>query len=131
MISRRSHRRSALACAVALFLLVPCGTSAQEVGLVTLDVKEVAKGISGNALKVRSVVNDKGEAIGRIDDFIFSRDGEQVFAVLAVGDFVGLGSHLIAVPFRSLKFEDRLGSIVLPGASRAALLKLPVFLYDH
>jgi len=129
MICRRSHRRSALACAVALFLLVPYGTSAQEVGLVALDVKEVAKGISGNALKVRSVVNDKGEAIGRIDDFIFSRDGE-VFAVLAVGDFVGLGSHLIAVPFRSLKFEDRLGSIVLPGASRAALLKLPVFLYN-
>ena len=131
MICRRSHRRSALACAVALFLLVPYGTSAQEVGLVALDVKEVAKGISGNALKVRSVVNDKGEAIGRIDDFIFSRDGEQVFAVLAVGDFVGLGSHLIAVPFRSLKFEDRLGSIVLPGASRAALLKLPVFFYNH
>lgn len=128
MIRRRSHCRSALT--VALFLLVPCGTLAQEVGLVALDVREVAKGISGNALKVRSVVNDKGEAIGRVDDFIFSRDGEQVFAVLAVGDFVGLGSHLIAVPFRNLKFDDRLGSIVLPGASRAALSKLPVFLYN-
>ncbi|MRG54637.1 PRC-barrel domain containing protein [Phyllobacterium sp. SYP-B3895] len=130
MIRRRSHRRSALACAVALFLLAPSGASAEEIGLVAFDIKEVAKGISGNALKVRSVVNDKGETIGRIDDFIFSRDRERVFAVLAVGDFVGFGSHLIAVPFRNLKFEDRLGSIVLPGASRAALLKLPVFLYN-
>ena len=110
--------------------MAPSGAFPDEVGLVALDMREVAKGFSGNELKVRSVVNDKREAIGHIDDFIFSRDGEQVFAVLAVGDFVGLNSHLIAVPFPSLKFEDSTGPIVLPGASRAALLKLPVFLYN-
>jgi hypothetical protein len=130
MIHTRSQYSAALACAAALFLVAPSGAFSDEVGLVALDVKEVAKGISGNALKMRSVVNDKGEAIGHIDDFIFSRDGEQAFAVLAVGDFVGLGSYLIAVPFHSLKFEDSTGLIVLPGASRAALLKLPVFLYN-
>jgi hypothetical protein len=46
-------------------------------------------------------------------------------------DFIGLNGHQIAVPFRSLKLDDPQGSIVLPGASRAALQKLPVFLYNH
>jgi hypothetical protein len=76
------------------------------------------------ALELKSVVNDKGEIIGRIDDFILGRDNGPVFAVLAVGDFV-------AVPFRSLKLDDPSGNIVLPGASRAALKKLPVFLYNR
>ncbi|MDB5397218.1 MAG: photosystem reaction center subunit [Rhodospirillales bacterium] len=131
MIRRPSHCSSALAFAVVLFLFVPPGTWAEEVGLVKLDVKDVAKGYRAEALKLRSVVNDKGETIGRIDDFIFDRDGSQVFAVLAVGDFIGLDGHLIAVPFRSLKLDDSSGSIVLPGASRSALLKLPVFLYNR
>lgn len=125
-----SHRSAALTAAM-LLLLTPASTSAQEVGLVTLDVDEVARGYRANALKLRRVVNEKGEIVGEIDDFIFGRDDEQVFAVLAVGDFVGLGSHLIAVPFRSLKLDDPSGSIKLPGASRAALQRLPVFLYDR
>lgn len=79
------------------------------------------------ALEHRTVVNDKGEIIGQIDDFIFSRDDGQVFVVLSVGDFTVLSGNLVAAPFRSLKFDDPLGSIVLPGASRAALQKLPVF----
>jgi hypothetical protein len=130
MKHRHSHCSSALAVMVVLLLASP-GTLAQEIGLVTLDAKEVAKGYYANALKFRSVVNDKGEIIGKIDDFIFSRDGGQIFAVLAVGDFIGLYGHLIAVPFRSLKLDDPPGSIMLPGASRAALQKLPVFLYNH
>ena len=125
-----SHRSPALTAAM-LLLLTPASTPAQEVGLVTLDVDEVARGYPANALKLRRVVNEKGEIVGEIDDFIFGRDDEQVFAVLAVGDFVGLGSHLIAVPFRSLKLDDPSGSIKLPGASRAALQRLPVFLYDR
>lgn len=125
-----SHRSPALTAAM-LLLLTPASTSAQEVGLVTLDVDEVARGYRANALKLRPVVNEKGEIVGEIDDFIFGRDDDQVFAVLAVDDFVGLGSHLIAVPFRSLKLDDPSGSIKLPGASRAALQRLPVFLYDR
>lgn len=126
-----SHCSLALAFVAALPLLAPSGTFAQEVGLVTLDVKDVAKGYRGEALKHRSVVNDKGEIIGRIDDFIFGREDGQVFVVLSVGDFTGLSGNLIAVPFRSLKLDDPSGPIVLPGASRAALQKLPVFLYNR
>jgi hypothetical protein len=52
-------------------------------------------------------------------------------AVLTVGDFVGLEGELVAIPFRSLKLDDSSGKIVLPGASRAALQKLPAFLCNR
>ncbi len=127
----RLYCNSVLALAVILFVLMPSRASAQEVTLVAPDAKEVAKGYRADDLKLRSVVNDKGEVIGRIDDFIFGRDNGPVFVVLSVGDFVGLGGELVAVPFKSLKLDDSSGKIVLPGASLAALRKLPVFLYNR
>jgi hypothetical protein len=131
-MARSFPRCTVLSAAVAVvFVLLSDTTSAEEVGLVKLDVKDVAKGYRGEALKQKTVVNDKGEDVGRIDDFIFARNDNQVFAVLSVGDYVGVGGSLVAVPLRSLKLDDPSGSIVLPGADRAALLKLPVFLYNR
>ncbi|SED19021.1 PRC-barrel domain-containing protein [Bradyrhizobium erythrophlei] len=100
---------------------------AQEIALTPLQATEVAKGYRADALKLKPVVNDKKEAIGRVDDFIFGQDGS-IFVVLSVGDFTGLTGQLVAIPFRSLKLDDASGNIVLPGANRAALEKLPVFL---
>jgi PRC-barrel domain len=126
----RTASNSTLALAVVL-LLPPSPASAQEVALVAPDAKEVARGYRTEELKLRLVVNDKGEIIGRIDDFIFGRDNGPIFAVLKVGDFVGLEGELVAVPFRNLKLDNSSGQIVLPGASRTALQKLPVFLYNR
>src|ERR1700676_1773212 len=100
---------------------------AQEVALTPMQATEVARGYRAETLKLKPVVNDKNETIGRINDFIFAKEGN-IYVVLAVGDFTGVGGHLIAIPFRSLKLDDPNGDIVLPGASRAALEKLPVFL---
>ena len=127
----RTFFNSALALAGVLMALTPAVASAQEVALVAPDAKEVAKGYRADDLKLRSVVNDKGDIIGHIDDFIFGRDNGPVYAVLSVGDFDGLNGELVAVPFKSLKLDDRSGQIVLPGASREALRKLPVFLYNR
>jgi hypothetical protein len=85
------------------------------------------EGYRADALKLMPVVNDKNDPIGRVNDFIFGKDGS-IFVVLAVGDFTGLAGQLVAIPFRSLKLDDPSRNIVLPGASRAALEKLPVFL---
>jgi len=104
--------------------------AAQEIALTPLQATEVAKGYRANALKLKTVVNDKGETIGRVDDFIFGKDGG-IFVVLAVGDFTGLSGQVVAVPFPSLKLDDRSSNIVLPGASRAALEKIPVFITNR
>jgi hypothetical protein len=100
---------------------------AQEVALTPLQATEVAKGYRADALKLKPVVNDKNETIGRVNDFIFGKD-DGIFIVLAVGNFTGIGGQFVAIPFRSFKLDDPSGNIVLPGASRAALEKLPVFL---
>ena len=126
--------RSGASLVVLIFAVATlCGASktalTQEISLVPLDNKAVAKGYRANSLRLRRVINDKGEPIGSIDDFIFGREGG-AFAIIAVGDFVGEDTHLIAVPFKSLKIDDADGTITLPGASRSALQKLPVFFYN-
>jgi PRC-barrel domain len=65
-------------------------------------------GLSRGALELKQVVNEKGETIGRINDFIFGKDGNN-YVVLAVGDFTGLNGELIAIPFNSLKLDDPSG----------------------
>jgi hypothetical protein len=120
----------AVLVAAALFLSADRAT-AQEVGLAPLDVKEVARGYRAEALKLKPIANEKSQVLGKISDFIFSKDGSNIFVVLAVDDFPGPGSHLIAIPFRSIKLDDPSGYLVLPGASAAALDKLPVFAYNR
>jgi hypothetical protein len=102
----------------------------QEIALTPLETTEVARGYRAATLKLKPVVNDKNETIGKINDFIFSKEGN-VYAVLSVGDFSGIGGHLIAIPFRSLKLDDPSSYVVLPGASRATLEKLPVFVNNR
>jgi hypothetical protein len=102
----------------------------QEIGLTPMQATEVARGYRAEMLKLKPVVNEKNETIGRINDFIFGKDGN-IYVVLAVGDFTGLSGHLVAVPFRSLKLDDPSSYVVLPGASRAALEKLPVYVNNR
>jgi hypothetical protein len=116
----------AVAFAIVVSSLSMHRAAGQEIGLTPMQATEVARGYRAGALQLKQVVNEKGETIGRINDFIFGKDGNN-YIVLAVGDFTGLNGELIAISFNSLKLDDPSGNIILPGASRAALAKLPVF----
>jgi sporulation protein YlmC with PRC-barrel domain len=102
---------------------------AQEVDIVAVDVKKVGEGYRVSKLMGDEVKNDKGEDIGKIDDFIITRDDKQMFAVLEVGGFLGMGGHLIAVPLDSLELKGANGEIVLKGASKEKLKEVPLFEY--
>jgi hypothetical protein len=52
-----------------------------------------------------------------------------MFAVLQVGGFLGLGKHLVAVPYESLQIDDDGKKIVLPDASKDELKTLAEFKY--
>jgi sporulation protein YlmC with PRC-barrel domain len=110
----------------ALISASPFPAFSQVVELVIVDVKAVARGFRASKLKGTNVLNDKNEKIGEIDDIIIARD-RAVFAVLQVGGFIGVGGHLIAVPFQSLTLDDSGRKITLPGASRDALKRLPEY----
>jgi sporulation protein YlmC with PRC-barrel domain len=119
---------AAILAASSMLAASPRSVLSQAVELVVVDVKAVAEGYRASKLTGQDVVNDQDEEIGTIDDFIIGQD-KALFAILEVGGFLGLGGHLVAVPFASLKLDDMGRKIVLPGASKAKLEKLPLFEY--
>jgi sporulation protein YlmC with PRC-barrel domain len=123
----RFSRSLTAAIAVAgVLLAMPAERAFSQVA--ELDVKVVARGYRASKLKGTTVTNDKNEKIGEIDDIIIGRD-KVLFAILQVGGFLGLGGHLVAVPYQSLVIDDTGRKIQLPGASRDALKKLQKFEY--
>ena len=111
--------------AAALATSLPQPVFAQQpVAIVAVNVETVDEGFRASKLIGDSVINDKGEKIGSIDDIVVGRNG-QLFAVLQVGGFLGIGGHRIAVPFNSLVFNQEKHEIELPGATKEALRRLP------
>lgn len=99
-----------------------------EVALVVVDVVAVADGYRASKLTGTAVLDPKNEKLGTLDDFIIGKD-RVLFAILQVGGFLGLGSYLIAVPYKSLEISEGGKRIVLPGATRESVKALPEFKY--
>jgi hypothetical protein len=99
----------------------------QTVELAKLDVQTLAAGYRASKVIGSSVVNDAQETIGKIDDLLVSADGKEPYAVLSIGGFLGLGTHLVVVPYETLKFADK--KVTLPGGTRDGLKMLPEFKY--
>jgi len=107
----------------------PRAVQAQAVELVILDVAAVARGYRASKLTGSSVVNDRDERIGTLDDIILDRQQPRaLYGILQVGGFLGIGGHLVAVPFENLRIAED-GKVTLPGASREQLRRLPEFVY--
>jgi sporulation protein YlmC with PRC-barrel domain len=53
-----------------------------------------------------SIYNDNNESIGSINDLLTDRNGNIKAVVLGVGGFLGVGGHLVAVPFDKIKFVN-------------------------
>jgi sporulation protein YlmC with PRC-barrel domain len=64
----------------------------------------------GSELLGATVYNDQGDSIGTVNDLLLSSDGTFSNAVLSVGGFLGMGSKLIEVPFKNLKFVPSLSN---------------------
>lgn len=114
----------------AIFL--PSGTPpafSQNVVVVGVDVKEVAKGYRASELTGADVENGKGETIGSVDDLIVDRE-KVLFAILQIGGFLGIGGFLVAIPYNSLEINEDGSKIVLDHGSKEELKKLPEFKYQ-
>jgi hypothetical protein len=100
----------------------------QTVDIAKVDVQKVAAGYRASKVIGSSVLNDANETIGRIDDLLVTRDGKEPYAVLSIGGFLGMGTHMVVVRYDSLKFADN--KIVLPGGTKDGLKMLPAFQYS-
>lgn len=96
--------------------------TASRVGVVRVPSSYPASIVIGS-----TVYNESRDAIGTIDDLIASPKDNVTYAILSVGGFLGLGTHLVAAPFTSLQVADK--QMRLPGATRDSLKELPEFRY--
>jgi sporulation protein YlmC with PRC-barrel domain len=51
-----------------------------------------------------NVYNDNNESLGSINDLLTDKSGNIKAVVIGVGGFLGVGEHLVAVPFDKIKF---------------------------
>ena len=105
--------------ASALTFSTPAGAQ-HPVVLAVVDVKVVALGFRISELIGKPVYKPLGQKIGKVDDFIIQR-GKVLMTIINVG------GRLIAIPYSSLQMTPK--GMVLPGASKQAVGKLPQFHY--
>lgn len=63
------------------------------------------------------IYNDANENIGSINDLLMDKSGAIKIAVIGVGGFLGMGEHLVAVPYEKLKFVNE--AVAYTGTSGA------------
>lgn len=119
--------RATLCAAILAGVSIPpaAAQAPKPIALVVVDVTAVALGYRATELIGRPVSNGT-ETIGKIDDLIVGRD-KVLFAIIGVGGFLGIGERLVAVPYNSLAVTSQ--TIVMRGASKGAVGKLPAFHY--
>jgi hypothetical protein len=100
----------------------------QTVEITKVDVQKVSAGYRASKVIGSSIVNDANETIGKIDDLLVTRDGKEPYAVLSVGGFLGMGTHMVVIRYDNLKFADN--KIVLPGGTKDGLRMLSTFQYS-
>lgn len=66
------------------------------------------------------IYNDANENIGSINDLLMDKSGNIKIAVIGVGGFLGMGEHLVAVPYEKLKFVNEAVAYTGTGAKPVA-----------
>ncbi len=101
----------------------------QTVEMVKVDVQKLSTGYRTSKMIGENVVNDANETIGKVDDLIVSPDdNKSAYVILSVGGWLGMGSHLIALPYDNLRITS--AKITLPSATKDGLKNLPEFKYS-
>lgn len=118
---------AALLCAALPVSDASAQGAPQTISAVRVDVQKLATGYRASKIVGTAVVNDANEKIGSVDDLIVNRDDRVLFAVLSVGGFLGMGAHMVAVPYAQLQPGDK--HMVLTGGNKEALKALPEFKY--
>ena len=78
----------------------------------------------GSKLVGLSVYNDSNESLGSINDLLMDKSGNIKAVVIGVGGFLGVGEHLVALPFDKVKFVNE--PIVYTGAAAPAARRAAV-----
>lgn len=108
-------------------------TFAQEAGTTVLGITaiestQVAMGWSvKKSLLGRTVYNESGAKVGRIEDLIISPEKNVSYVIVGAGGFIGIGRHDVAIPVSQIREKD--GRMLMPGATKDIVKSMPTFIY--
>jgi sporulation protein YlmC with PRC-barrel domain len=85
------------------------------------------EGFRASKIIDQTVKNAQSEELGEVDDLIMSRNGKIKKVILSVGGFLGIGDRLVAVPFKSLKIDEK--DEIVYDVTKQQLENHPVFNY--
>jgi hypothetical protein len=132
------QRKIFTAIAAASVLLAGAATAigqqvvgSTHLGIAVAELRDVTTGWSAKRQVLgKTIYNDSGDGIGKVDDIIVSPDKAVSYAVIGVGGFLGVGRHDVAIPVGQLKQQSD-GKFVLAGATKDALKAMPPFEYAN
>ena len=131
-------RKVMTAIAAASVLLTGATTSisqqvvgSTQLGVAVAELRDVATGWSAKRQVLgKTVYNDSGDGIGKVDDIIVSPDKAVSYAIIGAGGFLGVGRHDVAIPVSQIKQQGD-GKFVLAGATKDAIKAMPPFEYAN
>lgn len=98
------------------------------VGVSIVESTQLALGWSvKKTLMGKTIYNDAGEKVGKVDDLIISPDASVSYVIVGAGGFIGIGRHDVAVPVTQI--QDKAGKLVMTGATKDTIKDLPKFTY--
>jgi len=118
----------ALCCASGAATTVHGQGAPQSIAVQRMATVQSGTGFRASRLVGSDVYDNNGSKIGAIDDIVLESPNQGAFAILSVGGFLGMGKHLVAVPFGDLHINSR--QIVLQ-TDKAQLQAMPEFNYAH
>jgi hypothetical protein len=74
-----------------------------------------------------TVYNNQQEAIGTVADLIMARGGSEPTAILSVGDYLGTGPKVVAVPLSRVKLDSP--KPMMPLVNKERLARMPIVLF--
>ena len=102
-----------------------------QLGVAVAELRDVTTGWSAKRQVLgKTVYNDSGDGIGKVDDIIVAPDKAVSYAIIGAGGFLGMGRHDVAIPVGQLKQQSD-GKFVLAGATKDALKAMPPFEYAN
>ncbi|WP_028225713.1 PRC-barrel domain-containing protein [Paraburkholderia ferrariae] len=102
--------------------------SPQSISVQRVTTAQSGTGYRASKLTGADVYDTSGSKIGTVDDIVLVTPDQGAFAIVSVGGFLGMGKHLIAVPFSELQISSK--QIVLQ-ADKDAIKAMPEFKYAH
>ncbi|UPT89572.1 PRC-barrel domain-containing protein [Bradyrhizobium barranii subsp. apii] len=107
--------------ATVAFAQNPTATTDKAAPVATTTTTTTASGEwRASKMSGLKIYNDANENIGSINDLLMDKSGNIKIAVIGVGGFLGMGEHLVAVPYEKLKFVNEAVAYTGTGAKPAA-----------